>query len=375
MGGRGWNGVVVMVLLGMVTQAMAFCASGYSCYPDDDGTVWVLKDDGNVNGPTCKNVCETALCGTGTFHSCHRNKPLPTTMEEFAPIAEGLGFECRVGTCWDGLGPADQFRVSKNTATDGTKACYLPAESAPASCDSNPGSANCFGDFFGLVCPCEPRVLEEACYWEDPANQPTIPTFPTDDVGTSCLERVNYWRKRACDEGWPECPPCGLPPMTECVGCHECANSESDHDQANGAHSSFRRCGEPVQGQGGGSNCASVIDSFISEREPSGVCTGHCGPIVRHGCQTFHWGKDHDTNFHTLNWRSCNTDKCDSYCSNPTAEACFRVETSPAPSPGVVSPPIAPSPISVSYTPNGVSSLAVSFLSLLWAAVVSLSLS
>ena len=39
--------------------------------------------------------------------------------------------------------------------------------------------------------------------------------------------------------------------MTECVACHECANSESDYDSEFGAHSSFTRCGERSQGQGG----------------------------------------------------------------------------------------------------------------------------
>lgn len=37
------------------------CAPGYTCYADPaSDVVWVMKDDGNVNGPTCKNVCECA---------------------------------------------------------------------------------------------------------------------------------------------------------------------------------------------------------------------------------------------------------------------------------------------------------------------------
>jgi hypothetical protein len=71
-----------------------------------------------------------------------------------------------------------------------------------------------------------------------------------------------------------------------------------------------------------------VIDSFIAERVPDehGVmrCQGHCGPIVAHGCQTFHWGRDRDSGFHTLNWRSCNVETCDAYCQdNPGA--CFSL--------------------------------------------------
>ena len=104
-----------------------------------------------------------------------------------------------------------------------------------------------------------------------------------------------YWRRRACDEGWYECPPSGLPPMTECVCCHECTNSQAQYDGIYGAHKSFKRCGDRTQGSGGGPNCATVIDAFVSERkaDENGImkCEGHCGPILRHGCQTFHWGR------------------------------------------------------------------------------------
>jgi hypothetical protein len=121
--------------------------------------------------------------------------------------------------------------------------------------------------------------------------------------------------------------------MVECTACHECANSEAEYDADNGAHASFGRCGENVQGEGGGATCADVIDSFVSERAPDedGVmrCQGHCGPIVAEGCQTFFWGKDRDSGFHTLNWRSCNVEQCQSYCDdNP--DDCFTHETSPS---------------------------------------------
>jgi hypothetical protein len=121
--------------------------------------------------------------------------------------------------------------------------------------------------------------------------------------------------------------------MVECTACHECANSEAAWDADHGAHDSFQRCGEMVQGEGSGETCADVIDAFVSERAPddNGImrCTGHCGPIVAHGCQTFHWGRDDDSGFHTLNWRSCNVDQCQSYCDdNPSA--CFTHDTSPS---------------------------------------------
>ena len=143
--------------------------------------------------------------------------------------------------------------------------------------------------------------------------------------GTSCIDRVNYWRKRACDEGWAECPPQGLPPMTECTCCHECANSQSHYDSENSAHASFTQCGEMSQGSGVGANCKSVIDGFVSERAMAadGVmrCQGHCGPILEHGCNTFFWGRY--KRWHTLNWGSCPKDRCDEYCANPNRKECF----------------------------------------------------
>ena len=55
--------------------------------------------------------------------------------------------------------------------------------------------------------------------------------------------------------------------MVECLDCHECANSEAEYDRINGAHKSFGRCGELVQGKGGGPSYATVIDGFVSERQ------------------------------------------------------------------------------------------------------------
>merc|ERR1712003_300993 len=96
--------------------------------------------------------------------------------------------------------------------------------------------------------------------------------------GTSCIDRINYWRKRACDENWVECPPQGLPPMTECTCCHECANSQSHYDKE----------------QGGGH--ALAADGVMR-------CGGHCTPILESGCKTFFWGNYQG--WHTLNWGSC----------------------------------------------------------------------
>lgn len=83
--------------------------------------------------------------------------------------------------------------------------------------------------------------------------------------------------------------------MTECTCCHECANSQSQFSKMNNApHGANTRCGDNSQGEGGGINCAAVIDSFIAERETNikdGIkrCEGHCGPILEQGCRTFFW--------------------------------------------------------------------------------------
>ena len=318
---------------GSVAPDGTVCAPGYTCWPDPESdVVWVMKDEGNVNGPTCKNVCEAALGDNCEYHGCdHGREVAYPDIDSFAPVAEGLGFSCREGGCWWPEAPAEGlYLVSIDTdPNDGSKTCFFPTESE-LSCRSDPGNANCFGERYASVCPCVPKELDQACEWECPPHHTTRATWKTE--GTSCVERINYWRKRACEEGWVECPPAGLPPMVECTDCHPCANSEAQYDKDNGAHASFGRCGENVQGEGGGATCADVIDSFVAERAPdeNGVmrCQGHCGPIVSAGCQTFFWGKAMDANFFTLNWRSCKVETCTDYCEQHPGE-CFTHEDSP----------------------------------------------
>jgi len=86
-----------------------------------------------------------------------------------------------------------------------------------------------------------------------------------------------------------------------------------------------------VQGSGGGRTCKDVIDAFVSERADfDGLCKGHCGPIVRHGCQVFSWGRTLNPNnwggyHYTLNWGNCDTTKCDDHCDSVagTDDGCF----------------------------------------------------
>lgn len=316
-----------------VTDAGVTCNPGYTCADDRDSEItWVMKNDGNVNGPSCQDVCEAALDQNCQYHACQDGHPAPAmNQDDFAPIAAGLGFSCRAGGCWDSEAPGEgMIMVSIETSEDGTKSCFFPDEESLV-CDTHPGNANCFGERYSTVCACKAKPLDEACTAECGPHNTTRATWKTE--GTSCLARINYWRMRACEEGWVECPPAGLPPMTECVACHECANSEAEHDKDNGSHASFKRCGESAQGQGGGATCADVIDSFVSERAPDeeGVmrCQGHCGPILRPGCRSFSWGKDRDSGSHTLNWGGCNPETCESYCDEHP-DQCFTVESSPS---------------------------------------------
>ena len=307
------------------------CAEGYTCFKEPGANVvWVMKNKGNVNGPDCKNVCEAALSQSCSFHACDHNRTIAyKDNASFAKIATGLGFKCKKGKCWGSKAPSQGlYLVSIKTGKDGTKTCYFPDE-AKHSCFKHPGNANCFGERYASVCPCVVKPLDQACQWSCPPHNTTRAVWKT--KGTSCVDRINYWRKRACEEGWVECPPAGLPPMVECTACHECANSQAAYDKKHGSHKSFKRCGERVQGVGGGKTCADVIDSFVRERAPDkdGVmrCRGHCGPIVAHGCQTFHWGRDKNSGLHVLNWRSCNAAQCKKYCDDHPGE-CFTHQTS-----------------------------------------------
>jgi hypothetical protein len=312
------------------------CAPGYKCFEENPSKIWVLKVDGNVNGPTCSDVCSVALCPSGTFHVC--DAVSVPVRSEWDLITRGLGFSCTQGGCWGSNSGVQSMWVSIAGTT--SKTCYFPANTtSKMDCNIQPGNANCFSERYSLLCPCKPSSLESACRWPSDIYTPSLAVWPTNSESKSCLDRINYWRKKACAENWIECAnvPCGLPPMVEGVACRACANSEADYDEVHGAHASFTRCSENSQGEGGGATCANLIDAFVSERAPdsSGVvrCTGHCGPIVEPGCRAFFYGKTVN-NFYTMNWSPCNKAKCDAYCNDPaktSSGGVCRVDASQAP--------------------------------------------
>ena len=79
-----------------------------------------MKDDGNVNGPTCKNVCKQALGQNCEFNACDEGRQVAyPDIESFAPVAEGLGFDCKEGGCWWPEAPGEGlYLVSINTDGD-----------------------------------------------------------------------------------------------------------------------------------------------------------------------------------------------------------------------------------------------------------------
>eukprot|EP01083_Nonionella_stella_P042816 115574_1 len=323
------------IVLLHIASADLICEDGYTCYEDTiRNVVWVKNDDAS---PACQGVCEGALLNNADiYHSCDDTQPLIYDMDSFNDIATGLNFTCKAGGCWDSMAPG-QGIIAVKRGSGADKTCYFPDPQdtmTTFTCTSGIGNANCYGERYSNICPCIPKPFDEACEWTNPPNVPKVAQFVYDNAdNTSCINRINYWRKRACEEDWIECPPAGLPPMTECTCCHDCANSQAEYDKNHKAHASFKRCGDMVQGEGGGANCARVIDMFVSERkaDENGTmrCQGHCGPIVKHGCQTFFWGEYNG--FHTLNWRTCNVEKCNEYCSNPTDNSCFSSHKDIAP--------------------------------------------
>jgi len=301
------------------------CNDPYTCWKDEVADiVWVMGGDIFED---CKSSCERALDEYPDFYACKSDQPIHTDANSFEPISTGMGFSC--------IGNGCDFEPSGGLWIDRTdnceRTCAFPTSDGVYDCNHKVGNANCFSERYTLPCPCNIKLLDEACEWSCPDHSAPVAPWPENEEGTSCLERVNYWRKIACEEGWPECPPAGLPPYVECTSCHECANTQSEYDAIFGSHASFTRCGEMSQGSGGGRTCADVIDAFVSEREDTdGFCQGHCGPIVSPGCNTFHWGRTEEPNgagfYHfTLNWGNCNTGKCDAHCESVegTDEACF----------------------------------------------------
>ena len=312
-----------LLLLSFISVTLAIeCAPGFTCFEETSNLVWIIRNVGNLYGPTCSEACSEALCSTGVYHTCDSSLIISKT--NFNTIAQGLGFSCNPGECWDGISEPGVIWVSTGSPTN--KNCYFPPNNSNFDCSKTIGNQNCFGERYSLVCPCKPSLLESSCKWPSPPYVPAVSTWPVNPEGTSCLERINYWRRRACEENWYECPACGLPPMVEGTDCHACANSQAEYDSIYGAHASFTRCGELVQGEGGGRTCADVIDSFIAERQvfPDSngqvVCRGHCGPILEPGCKTFFWGKSVD-NFYTLNWSPCNPNVANAYCNDPEQTA------------------------------------------------------
>jgi hypothetical protein len=194
----------VFFVLFHVCSASVVCSPGYTCAQDPTAsTVWVMKNDGNTNGPSCKGVCEGALGQSSTFYACDDTVSTFLNNASFSRISQLLGFTCTAGGCWNSVAPGTGLQiVSIATAGDvahPTRKCYFPNETK-FRCDTDPGNANCFGERYIAVCPCQSKPLDEACKW-DCGNFPLVPKLDMTQDG-SCIARINYWRKKACADGW-----------------------------------------------------------------------------------------------------------------------------------------------------------------------------
>jgi len=330
------------------------CKEPFSCWKDNDkDIVWVMGDEIFSD---CRGTCQQALDEHSDFYVCKSDEPIDATAVELEPISTGLGFSCKAGGC--SFQPDGAVWIDRTQNCD--RSCKFPLNTeGNYDCHASVGNANCFGERYTQVCPCNVKALDEACEFSCPDHSAPISKWPKDDDGTSCLESINYWRWKACFDGWPECPPAGLPPIVECTSCHQCANSQSEYDNVHGSHKSFTRCGEFVQGSGGGRTCRDVINAFVSERgEFGGLCKGHCGPIVAPGCTEFHWGRTLNPNnagfyHYTLNWGNCNTNKCDAHCDSAEAGTINECFPSGIDTPGCSDTPSTNEPTGSPVEPTG----------------------
>ena len=151
-----------------------------------------------------------------------------------------------------------------------------------------------------------------------------MPIFVKEDPDSgSCIDRINYWRKVACEEGWANGPSQGLPPMTECTCCDQCSNGQAEYNSLHGSHKAWLNCGERSQGETGGETCAQAIDALMNDvvTLPDGTKScpeDHCGPVLAHGCRTFLWGVNKAGTFWSFNWGyegGYAASKCQSFCT------------------------------------------------------------
>ena len=97
---------------GTRTDAGRLCAPGYRCTEGSDpDVVWVMREEGNINGPTCTSVCQAALQNNCAYYACDQGREVEyPNIDSFAPIADGLGFACKPGGCWWPEAPGDGIR-------------------------------------------------------------------------------------------------------------------------------------------------------------------------------------------------------------------------------------------------------------------------
>eukprot|EP00994_Dinema_validum_P003218 NODE_1740_length_858_cov_543.700865_g1371_i0.p1 GENE.NODE_1740_length_858_cov_543.700865_g1371_i0~~NODE_1740_length_858_cov_543.700865_g1371_i0.p1 ORF type:complete len:231 (+),score=38.83 NODE_1740_length_858_cov_543.700865_g1371_i0:66-758(+) len=128
-----------------------------------------------------------------------------------------------------------------------------------------------------------------------------------------CVDKVNEYRQAR-----------GLPLYSACTRCDSCMDTKANYHKNNGAHSAFTACmsednfgplgGKPdmTYSEGDSSqNCVAWIISLMDRYAQTGVCEGHCGPIIANW-PNIQVAVGEVSGYTTVNWGA----KCDGWCDN-----------------------------------------------------------
>jgi len=281
------------------------CAPGFTCFQESKDRIWVMQNKKTdlISFPNCASQCEHALCQSSTLYNCDTTRPIVVT-NIFSAISKGLGFSCKPGNCM-----LDNNQRQMIVSFEGhPRSCYFPQETTSTyNCLSDLHTqSTCFNESLTAICPCKASVKAIA---------------KTSNIAGQCLKRINYWRDLACVEHWPDCPVCGLPPMSECVDCNKCANLQArNHSAVCGAQTSQQSHMHVSTAL----SCAQVIDTFMMEhykyvKQPK-LCRGNCSFVLQPGTRYFSWGKNANSDSFVFNWNSCKKNICDKTCQHGACE-------------------------------------------------------
>ena len=136
------------------------CPSGIEavkCWTDSEtGVLWAY----GVGGEDCHSTCSLAGA-TPAEYMCDVDTPITGGFDEVSSImanfenpynANDLAsgeFTCTTGSCWGG----ETWR--QVSIHEYNSDCYVPTDATKYTCDARFGNANCFGQRFNQLCPCQ----------------------------------------------------------------------------------------------------------------------------------------------------------------------------------------------------------------------------